>query len=224
MNLSVSSAIEFVRASIDELSQMESDMLVSELDDRNLDMTVEKLLPAAIEYVHLSAPSGLLDGIILDTATVQSFVTIEDRVLDLNFKESTRYNILRMTAFKAGDSNILLSDAYYEDSPQARMQTEPYTQGQPDEPVIVLMGDSVGYKPHYRYYTTDLTQDDGDDVPFLMKYVPAPEPMEDQDGDYFVSARLRQSVLNYLVSLVLLAYKEANLAEIFKQKALEYFK
>jgi len=219
MSLSISSAIEFVRASIDELAQHSGDMLVSELDDRNLELTVEKLLPSAIEFIHLHAPVELMEGLLLNASMLTSFVKVENRVIDINFAESEVLKILRLTAFKAEDSDIVLSNAYYEDSPQARMQTEPWTQGQPDEPVIVLMADSVQYKPHYRYYTTDLAE-----AKFMMRYFPAAEPMDALDGDFFVSSKLSGSVLNYLVSLVLLAYKEAQLADIYKQKALEYFK
>lgn len=219
MNLSVSSAIEFVRASIDELAQNSSDMLASDLDDRNLDLTVEKLLPAAVEFIHLHAPAELMEGLLLNASMLTSFVTVENRVIDINFASSETYKILRLTAFKAGDSDVVLSTAYYEDSPQARMQSDPYTQGQPDEPVIVLMADSALYKPHYRYYTTNQSS-----ANFMMRYFPAAEQIESLGGDYFVSSKLYRSVLNYLVSLVLLAYKEANLAEIYKQKALEYFK
>ena len=220
MNLSISSAIEFVRASIDELSQQESDMLVGVQDDRNLDLTVEKLLPSAIEFIHLHAPVELMEGLLLNVSMLTSFVKVENRVIDINFAESEKYKILRLTAFKAGDSDIVLSTAFYEDSPQARMQADPYTQGQPDDPVIVLMADSQSYRPHYRYYTTNLEK-----ATFMMRYFPAPEQLaEDENGEFFVSSKLGYSVLNYLVSLVLLAYKEANLAEVFKQKALEYFK
>ena len=219
MNLSVSSAIEFVRASIDELSQQETDMLVSDLDDRNLDMTVEKLLPAAIEFVHAAAPAELMEGILLNMSMIRNFVTLENRVIDINFAESESIKVLRLTAFKAGDSDIVLSQAFYEDSPQARMQSDPYVQGQPDQPVIVLMADSQHYRPHYRYYTTDL-----DEASFMMRYFPAPELVtEDSEEFYFISAKLQRPTLNYLVHLVLLAYKEAQLAEIYKQKAIEYF-
>lgn len=219
MSLSISSAIEFVRASIDELSQHPGDMLIGPEDDRNLDLTVEKLLPTAIEFVHMHAPAELMEGLLLNASMLTSYVTVKDRVIDINFADSEQYKILRLTAFKAGDSDIVLSTAHYEDSPQARMQTDPYTQGQPDEPAIVLMADSALYKPHYRYYTTDLDKAD-----FMMRYFPAAETMEELGGEYFVSSKLKGSVLNYLVSLVLLAYKESNLAEIYKQKALEYFK
>lgn len=219
MSLSVRSAIEFVRASIDELSQQEGDMLVGPQDDRNLDLTVEKLLPSAIEFVHLHAPAELMEGILLNASMLRSFVTVKDRVIDINFAQSETIKVLRLTAFKAADSDVVVSTAYYEDSPQARMQSDPWTQGQPDEPVVILMADSALYKPHYRYYTTDLAEAD-----FMMRYFPAPEQMEELGGDYFISSKLSQSVLDYLVSLVLLAYKEAQLAEIYKQKALEFFK
>ena len=219
MNLSISSAIEFVRASIDELSQQESDMLVSDLDDRNLDKTVEELLPSAIEFVHTAAPAQLMEGILLNASMLRNFVSIDNRVIDINFAESEAIKVLRLTAFKAGDSDIVLSQAFYEDSPQARMQSDPYVQGQPDEPVIVLMADSQQYRPHYRYYTTDLTE-----ASFMMRYFPAPEMLtKESEEDYFVSSKLYRPTLYYLVHLVLLAYKEAQLAETYKQKALEYF-
>ena len=47
MKLYLSKAIEFVRARMDELSFDNDDMIVPAEDDRNFDVTVEKLLPEA---------------------------------------------------------------------------------------------------------------------------------------------------------------------------------
>lgn len=172
MELYISEIREFVRARIDELAAEESDMLLDEIDDRNLNTTIDKSVEEAIAYIHRKAPASLMEGRILSHADLAGCVSLEDGVIDIDLiNADLNEDVLRLVSFKAGDSCIKLTQAVYEDSPRARMQLNPYVQGRPDDPVIVQMDDSADFKPHYRYYTTRQTEDD---LSFALRYFPYP--------------------------------------------------
>ena len=86
MNLYISEAIAFVRARLDEMAQVDSDMVVDIVDDRNLNLTVENLLPEAIEDVHLAAPASLLEGLKFAEDSTNFTVGIANGVIDVDFR------------------------------------------------------------------------------------------------------------------------------------------
>ncbi len=178
MKLTIGEAREFVRARLDELAAQASDMLLSAIDDRNLDNTIDTLLEDAITYIHLAAPASLMEGPILTESNfAQDDLTIVDRVLDIDTAlADIGDDILRFISFQCGDSDIKLTSAFYEDSPQARMQLNKFIQGQPDSPVLVKLDDSPNYKPHFKYYTTDMCLDGmGQALRFVLRYFARPK-------------------------------------------------
>lgn len=175
MNLSIEEAKEFVRARLDELSQFNSALLADAEDDRNLGLTIEKLLPEAIEAVHLAAPASLMEGPTIDESVADSYpesvTLLKGGVLDIDLSllpEGTA-DMLRLISFIAEDSDVLLTESFHESTPRARMQLNKYIQGKPDDPVLVQMDDSPEHKFHYRYYTTKLSQ-----PKFRLRYFPMP--------------------------------------------------
>ena len=215
MNLYISEAIAFVRARLDEISQSASDMVVDTVDDRNLDMTVEKLLPEAIEDVHIAAPASLLEGSVFSSGNAGPFSkSQEDGIIDIDFRSPAQgsFDVLRLVWFKCS-GGILTSTTFPEDSPEGRIQLNKYIQGQPDEPVIVRQADGADFRPHYKYYTTK--QDDAD---FSICVFPVPAKATDTTGGYFfVSSQLKTTTLNRLTAKVLIAYGDAQRAQAFMQ-------
>lgn len=179
MNLTIGEAKEFVRARLDELSVETSDMLLNNIDDQNLDNSIEKLIEDAITYVHLAAPAVLMEGLILSESSFQpSGISVRYRMLEIDTAALTPEadtDILRLVSFQCGDSDIKLTTAFHEDTPQAHMQLNEYIQGQPDSPVLVQMDDSPNFRPHFKYYTTNMTHDEGDDnLHFVLRFFPRP--------------------------------------------------
>ena len=220
MNLYISEAIAFVRTRLDEISQNNSDMILDSVDDRNLERTVEELLPEVVEEVHTSAPASLLEGSIMaeDSPAFRVSLTSEsplpNKIIDVDFRNPSTapagVDVLRLVWFKCADG-ILTSTVFAEDSPEGRIQLNKYVQGQPDEPVLVRQADSRDYRPHFKYYTTKLN-----DADFEISVFPVPVKMTDTNGDYFfISAQLRTLTLNRLTSKVLIAYGEAQKAQAF---------
>ena len=178
MKLTIGEAREFVRARLDELAAQESDMLLSAIDDRNLDNTVDTLLEEAVTYIHLAAPASLMEGPILSEANfAPGDLTVTDRVVDIDTAlADIDDDILRFISFQCGDSDIKLTRAFYEDSPEARMQLNKYIQGQPDSPALVRLDDSPDYRPHFKYYTTDMCVDGiGRALRFVLRYFAKPK-------------------------------------------------
>lgn len=212
MNLYTSEAIAFVRTRLDEISQTSSDMILDSVDDRNLERTVEELLPDVIEEVHLASPASLLEGSILAEDSGTFSVGLSDGIIDVDFRNPSGagMDVLRLVWFKCVDG-ILTSTVFAEDSPEGRIQLNKYIQGQPDEPVIVRQANSQDYRPHFKYYTTKRTSPD-----FEISVFPVPVKMTDANGDYFfISAQLKALTLNRLTSKVLIAYGEAQKAQAF---------
>ena len=214
MNLYISEAIEFVRARMDELSVLDSDMADEYQDDRNLDNTVETLLPEAVEEVHLAAPASLLEGFKFQQGSSEFSVSLSNGVIDIDFRSPGQgadgFDVLRLVYFKCADG-ITTSAVFAEDSPEGRIQLNKYIQGQPDEPVLVRQADSEDYRPHYKYYTTKL------DMPsFEISVFPVPVKRTDTTGGYFfVSAQLKTRALNRLTAKVLIAYGETQRAQAY---------
>lgn len=217
MNLYISEAIEFVRARMDELSVLDSDMAEEYQDDRNLDNTVEKLLPEAVEEVHLAAPASLLEGSKFAEDSTNFTVSLSNGVIDIDFgspgQGADGFDVLRLVYFKCADG-ITTSAVFAEDSPEGRIQLNKYIQGQPDEPVLVRQADSEDWRPHFKYYTTKLDAPD-----FEISVFPVPVKQTDSTGDFFfVSAQVKTLVLNRLTAKVLIAYGEAQKAQAFVGK------
>lgn len=171
MNLYISEAIQFVRSRLDELSIQESELLANSVDNLNLDETIVSLLEEAVSYVHQAAPASLMEGLILTQDDLKDYWSVRDGVLDIDLVGANK-DMLRIISFKAADSDIKLTTSVYEDSPIGRMQHNKYVQGQPDNPVLVMLDDSPNYRPHIKYYTTDLT---ASNMSFVVRYFPLPK-------------------------------------------------
>lgn len=206
MYLSVDSAINFVRTHLDEIVSTAPDMLGSgELDDRNLETTVSRLMEEAIVYVHLQCLPELLEGISIPSGSSPEAV-VEGEVLDIDFSEKD-IKILRLVSFKESSSKVLITSAVHEDSTSGKLQQNKYLRGTDKDPILVYQRDSKDLKPHYKYYTTKQAEPS-----FSMLYFPYPEL--DSNNGYFISAKLMSATLNHLMGLVAQSYylnEQANL-------------
>lgn len=203
-NLKYSEAVAFVRSRLEEYSSVENELVVADIDDRNLETTVENLLLESVEHVHLTAPADKLEGVatVLDAGDLT--VVLSEGVIDVSDKRNTSYEVLRFLWFKAKDSGYLVGRLVQEDSPVGRMQLDRYVMGRPDDPVLVMMADSDEHI-HLRYYTTKATSST-DDL-FSMAVVERPERKVASDGDYVeTDPSLVSAVLNHLTARVMQTY------------------
>ena len=222
MRLYLSNAIEFVRARMDELSYNNDDMIVPADDDRNFDTTVEKLLPEAAEFVYRAAPANLLEPEIeidfpsvgYSSDRIESSTLLENGAIRLVIPLNSGF--LRLVSFKSTDSDVFLTGAVPFDSPEARMQANPYARGTYDRPVIVERK-TRGYI-EYTYYTVRNKKE----VPGFSIYM-IDKPSYGDDNGIFCPDFLSPAVLNRLTGMVLETYGSAQQAQAFYQKSATYF-
>lgn len=204
--------IAAVRKNLDEQGLNPSAMYGQSQDSQELDSIIYNTLPEALEYIHLVAPIDMVDGEELNESSTALAFSVTNKVLDINFTGSKAVKVARLLSFKCGSSD-LLTEAYFEDSAIGRKQKNKYVQGKPDEPVLVLMGDSEGLYPHYKYYTTEDGVSEAN-VSFSLRYYAKPEA--DAEGSYKCSSKLENQVIYYLTGLVLSIFNE-------KEKATHFF-
>lgn len=197
----LSDAISFVRARLDEIAFNQDDMISAAQDDRNLDTTVERLLPEAAEVVFLSAPAHLLEA--------ETTETKQNQYGAVNIVPAGDF--LRLVYVKASDSDIYVSNAVPFNSPEARMQEDKYTRGTPDAPVLV-QGPSDSGDTDFRYYT--MTSHGS----IKLAYIKMPQIAS---GTIFCPRLLTEAVLNELTAKILETYNDQR-AQLFHQKATTY--
>ena len=225
MKLYLSKAIEFVRARMDELSFDNDDMIVPAEDDRNFDVTVEKLLPEAAEFVCRAAPADLLEP--QGEISVAAPGEPADGVLSSELRSDGSIAVtidldggfLRLVSFKADDSPVFVTAAVPHDGPEARMQSNPYARGTWDDPVLVER--KTPRRLHLAYHSV---RDLGAAPGFVIEKIDKPSYSQDADGkSVFSPDFLANAVLNRLVGMVLETYGSAQLAQAFYQKSATYY-
>ena len=241
--ITVSSAVELVRKNLEELDPNGSVMYHDENgsdaafgDNRSLDKLVAYNLPEAINAVHMAAPVQLLEGVDLEESDLMQGSTMvisvdacpDDTghaVLSFTLNGTTDY--LRLVAFRAYDSAIVITDPLAEASPEGRKQLNRHIRGRKDRPRLVqLQGRHTG--PSFKYYTLDAvtgsTAPDPFDTIALMRYVKEQKYVASSgstETTYNISRRLRQNIIDHLTATVLETFGDQR-AQVFAQKATSF--
>lgn len=142
VTLTKENAIKAVRKNLDEQGWNPSEMYGVSEDNVELDRIIERTIPEAIDAVHLAAPASALEG------AESSFV--EEAESDGVLRFRTGKPVLRFVSFRAADSDVAISEAVAENSPNGRMQLNKYVRGTSDNPVLVMQS---GTRDCFKYYT-----------------------------------------------------------------------
>ena len=211
--LTTKEAIEAVRKNLDELGLNESVMYDTEsTDNASLDETIARSLPEAINRIHLAAPAYMLEG-----EELRDFddVAVFDGVL----RFSCTADYLRLVAFQARDSRIVVTEAIPESSPEGRKQLNPFICGRYDRPRLVRLQGAQG-SPTFNYYSLGSDSYDGNPSDAIQRFSFVRELRYDKDAQgYPVSTGLRQNAIDTLTSMVLAIYGAADKANYFSEKA-----
>lgn len=214
--LTVAEATTAVRKNLDELGLNESIMYTEEsTDNSSLDGVVARTLPEAINLVNKTAPVTLLEGMDMSGGPFNS-IAVENGSLVFSFSA----DYLRLVAFQASDSPIVVTDVLDEASPEGRKQLNPYIRGTYDRPRLV--GDQ-GRRGTYtfRYYTLKDPAQYGD-LPMraIRRFSFVKEQFYSSDAEgYPVPDALRQNIIDELTALVLAIYGENDKANYYAEKA-----
>jgi len=199
-------AVALVRKNLDELDPNGSVMYDTDNnngDNASLDNTIKRMLPEAINMVHLAAPVQLLEG---KNGTITS-PSVTDGVLSFSTT-----NFLRLVSFKASDSDIVLTDAIPEASPEGRKQLNPYIRGRYDRPRLVRLQ----AKDSFKYYSLKDSTAAADAVSIFL--VVEEQTYNADAVSYEISYRLRQNIIDCLTAKVMETYNDQR-AQTFYQKA-----
>jgi hypothetical protein len=220
--LTLSKSISFVRARIDEIAYNQDDMILAALDDRNLDTTIEQLLPESAEVVFRSVPVQMLEPEVeFDSSTATPGDYTQSGVNSINHITGENHvdveldggaKLLRLVYFSAADSPIVVTSAVPFNSPLARQQSNPYVRGTYDAPVLVQRNLANGGVRLYYFGTEDAAISFG----YIRKSV---YRTDEQLNKYiFCPRELENNVLNILTGKILETYGD-NRSELFYKKA-----
>ena len=226
ITLTPATAIALVRKNLDEIGPNDSIMYTDEYgDNRSLSDIIVKNLPEAINAVQLAAPVTMLEGVnyrfheIAARPEGESITFTEDGVLSFSPSGDSRF--LRLVAFCASDSDIVLTDSIPEASPEGRKQLNPYIRGRYDRPRLIRLQGS-GTPPSFRYYTLkDSTVESlGDPRSAIRVFSFVQEQLYDPVAtEYEISRLLRQNIVDMLTAIVMETYSMTDRQQFFMQRA-----
>lgn len=204
-------AVSLVRKNLEELSTNSSEMVPDDYGDNTaLDDIIKRNLPEAINAVTLAAPAALLEGI---AGEPDSVAISDDGVL--SFSLAANSGFLRLVAFRASDSGIVVTDAIAEASPEGRKQLNGYIRGRYDRPRLV-QGQGYHTGPTFKYYTLKSTTTSTATAIALFLYAKE-QVYSNSVTEYSVPRRLRQNILDCLTAMVLETYSDQRAQSWFER-------
>ncbi len=214
--LSIADAVTAVRKNLDEQGLNESVMYGDENSDNgSLDSIISKTLPEAINDIHRIAPVYLLEG---EDITSFKECGFDSGVLFFTFDA----DCLRLAAFQADDSAIVVTDVIPEASAEGRKQLNQYIRGTYDNPRLVQI-QGVANSPSFRYYTLkDDTYKDNPKAAIKQLKVVRQQSWSEGADSYPVSADLVDSIIYQLTALVCRIYGNIDAATYFSDKATKW--
>lgn len=211
-------AVAAVRKNLDEEGLNESLMYNDENADNNsVDSIIEKTLPEAINEIHRIAPVSMLGG---DAVRYYGPCSVDDEgVLSFTIDQK----VLRLVAFQAVDSKIVVTEALPEDSPEARKQLNKYVRGTYDKPRLVMM-QGVTSAPSFKYYSLKKVGHYPNKPRAAIKQLRIVEQLQHSGtvAGYRASSDLVDSILYKLTAMVLAIYGQTEAANYFNAKAITW--
>ena len=150
VTLSPSDAVALVRKNLDEIAPNGSAMYDPDNtygDNASMDDIIRRNLPEAINAVNTAAPAQLLEG---KSVSASNPSVSSDGVLSFSLPEGSRF--LRLVAFQASDSPIVVTDVLPEASGEGHKQLNRYIRGRYDRPRLVLL-QGRHTEPEFKYYS-----------------------------------------------------------------------
>lgn len=218
VTLSTADAVSLVRKNLDEQDPNGSVMYDADNgygDNASLDDEIRRTLPEAINAVNLAAPVQLLEG---KSVTASAPDISSEGVLSFSLPEGSKF--LRLVAFQASDSPIVVTDVLSEASPEGRKQLNRYIRGRYDRPRIVLQ-QGRHTEPEFKYYTLRNGGSSYAMAPAaaIAQLLVVQEQFYASDAaGYDISRRLRQNVIDCLTAKVMETYNDQR-AQSYYQKA-----
>ena len=193
-------------------------------DNRSLDEVISKNLPEAVNAVHQTAPVVLLEGkdytFSASDAPAGESISYGDDERDedycvLHFSLANDAAFLRLVAFQAADSPIVVTDIIPQASAEGRKQLNRHIRGRYDRPRLV-QGQGRHTAPSFDYYSLLPSTIEAKTpiqcvgrLSFIKEQFYSAPTMVDNVltyPNYDISRRLRQNIIEYLTAMVLETY------------------
>lgn len=211
--LSKSEIYTSVRAFLDELGENDAEFILSDKDSSELNTIIDKVTPLSVRNVHIGAPYRMLEGedVTSDSNLVVDGMDVGHILLDDDF--------LRLVKVRIGAWKVPVTEVITEDSPEYRMQQNPYTRGTTRKPVCALVytADDEGVlQPWLELYVCPDSGDNPTSVVILR------EPKWEEENKIKVCPKLENSILMQITGQVLLALGEEQRAQTFLSLSTNY--
>lgn len=209
IKLYVDDAVKLVRKNMDEVDSGTEAML-AEASAAAIDEVIMRTIPEAVNAVNLQAPVGMLEGEQVDGSQMEN-VTKDGNIYVTNINIRP-YSSLRFLRAKAQDSAYIVTSTVQEDSPEGRMQLNPYTCGRSDHPVVVEHPAGT-----YTYYSHEAASDGMTFVYHMPVCQLEAGSLYGTAGGkhYLVSPRVLDAIVYHLTALVMGVYGLTDKAQYY---------
>lgn len=197
---SVQDIVDKVRVKYDEIGLNESEMLAVEEDNVNLDTVIKSCIAGAYRFVVFSADLSMLEGKQLTGAglTIDSQLVGHVKLPD---------DFLRGVTARLSSWDSSFRDIISEDSPEYRMQADPYACGTYQEPVVALVHTTSGRE--LEFYKAKSASDTLRSLVYM--------PVWDDEGESVdIPDQVAEAFIYYVAGLTATTFREDVANDFFK--------
>lgn len=196
--LSIDEIVSMVRTKYDEISTNESEM-IGNTDDSNFETVVRSCIPDAYRFVVNSADLSMLE-----CKSLQTNPTIDDNLIaHIELPD----DFLRCVTVRLSSWHSSANEIITEDTPEYRMQADPYACGTYQYPVAALVHTSNGRK--IELYKAKTKQDT------ILSFVYMPM-WKNGETDVEIPDLLAESFIYYVAALTATTFREDVANDFFK--------
>lgn len=192
--------IEKVRIKFDEIQLNDSDMIFS-TDDADMDTIIKSCINDAYRFVVNSADLSMLEG---KQLTGDDILTIDKQLVGhVRLPEDFLRGItIRLSSWQSSSNNIIT-----EESPEYRMQSDPYACGTYQQPVSALVHTASGREMEL-YKAKDETDT-------LKSFIYAPS-WDSSSESVEIPDQLEEAFIYYIAALTATTFREDVANDFFK--------
>lgn len=196
----IDQVVENVRIKYDEISINESDM-INNSDSSDIDSVIRSCINDAYRFVINNADLSMLEGKQIEGDDI---LTIDENLIGhVNLPD----DFLRGITFRLSSWQSSASDIITEDTPEYRMQSDPYACGTWQHPVAALVHTASGRELElYKAKTPEDT---------LKSFVYAPRWIQTEDS-VSVPDQLAEAFIYYVAALTATTFREDVANDFFK--------
>lgn len=195
-----SEIVTLVRTKYDEIGLNESDMMDTTQDSANLDTVIRSCIASAYRFAVTGADLSMLEGKQYTGATL----TIDSNGVGHVLLPA---DFLRGVTFRLSSWQSSASDIITEDSPEYRMQSDPWACGTYQQPVVALVQTASGRE--LEFYKAKSAVDT------LKSFVYMPE-WDDSSESVDIPDLIAEAFIYYVAGLTATTFREDVANDFFK--------